>query len=555
MKGIILIKHEKLIISAFKVLGFSPRDNQLKIIDDIVSAFVDGKKKNVILVAGTGVGKSIIAAVVAECLKTFTSSDKSAIYMSSTNSLVDQYTDSFAKLPDFKFFRIKGAGTYPCNYFRQKGNSYASGEDCVKDELTDLEISKYCANCSYVHAKSMVNSTENLITNYAYFMISKLKSDHLQERPLQVFDEAHLLNDVYCSQVAIEVSVDTIDKLCKDLGELNGKLDNEKADLVMFKNEIIGGKITASNYKEKIKELAKIYIAVTTKCSTLAALIPDLKAKTKTRRVGTRFSRLSSLIGGFFDHKYDHVFDDTVKNTISIKPIFIGDMMHLLLGRYNLFMTATLSTEFAETTMKLNPAETSCITAEEIFPASNKPIFFLGKENLNYQRMQDPQTFKDMAKIIEYIVSHHSEEKGIIIVPSFYAAKSLSGAIPKTVKLFQHIQGTNVMESVTEFKKYDGAAVLISPSIFEGLDFKDDESRYQIICKTPYPGLGDMRIKYIADNYSAIYKEITLYKILQGIGRSVRSKEDFAVTYCLDKSTETMFKSKLNIWQERFLVK
>lgn len=550
-----MIKREKEILTAFKTLGFTSRDNQLQIVDDIVSAYIDGKNKNVILCAGTGIGKSLIAAVVAETLKNYCSNELAAIYMSSTNSLVDQYTDSFSKLSEHKFFRIKGANTYPCKYFRDKGNQYASGDDCVKSELTEQETAKYCAGCGYTAAKQMINKTENLITNYAYFMISKLKSDHLMDRNLQVFDEAHLLNDVFCSQVAIEFSVESLDKLCKDLGELDGKLDNEKADLIMFKNEIVAGKIKASNYKDKIKELAKIYIAVSSKCSQLAALIPDMKAKAKTRKIGTRFARLSGLIGGFFEHEYDHVFDDTVKNTIAIKPIFVGDMMHLLLGRYNLFMTATISPDFAETTMKLDPKVTSYITADEVWPAEHKPIFFVGKENLNYQKMQDRNTFVDLAKIIGMIVSHHAKEKGIIIVPSFYAAKMLSAEIPKSVKLFQHNQGTSVADHVAEFKKHKGAACLISPSIFEGLDFAGDDSRYQVLVKAPYPGLGDPRIKKIADEYGSIYREITLYKILQGIGRSIRSADDTAATYVLDKAIQTLFMSRLNLWQDRFLIK
>jgi len=121
--------------------------------------------------------------------------------------------------------------------------------------------------------------------------------------------------------------------------------------------------------------------------------------------------------------------------------------------------------------------------------------------------------------------------------------------------LFIHEQGSNSGEIVEEFKKYKGSGVLISPSIFEGLDFANDQSRYQIICKTPYASLGDLRIKKIADSYGNIYREMTLYKILQGIGRSIRSAEDTAVTYCLDKSSEIIFKSNLNIWKDRYEIK
>ncbi len=550
-----MINREKEILEAFVTLGYKPRDNQVQIISDVVAEFIDKKKKNVMLIADTGVGKSLIGAVVSEVLSVIEEENLAGIFLSSTNSLTLQYADSFKKLPDMKFFRVKGAGTYPCEYFKQKGNEYATGDDCVKSELTELEIDKYCKNCEYKSAQKIINKTENLITNYAYFMISKLKSDHLAERNLQVFDEAHLLNDVYCSQVSIDFSVDLVNKLCKDLDSLNGKFENEKASLIIFKNDLINRKIHQRNYLEVLKTLADLYNNIGEKCNTLARMIPDMKVKAKTKKVGKRFLSLASLIGGLFTHKYDHVFDDTVKDTFSVKPIFIGDMMHLLLGRYNLFMTATMSPDFAETTMKLAHNETAYIEAPGVFPAKNKPIFFVGKENLNYQKMSDPQTYRDLVKIVEYIVEHHKNDKGIIIVPSFHATKQLSAAIPKSVKLFQHLQGTNVADTVIEFKKYNKPAVLISPSIFEGLDLPDDLSRYQIILKAPFPGLSDPRIKKIADQYGSIYKEITLYKILQGIGRSIRSKDDTAATYCLDKMIETLFKSKLNIWQDRFDIK
>ena len=543
------------ILTAFKTLGFSPRNNQVEIINNVVSSFLDEKKKNVILCAGTGIGKSIIAAVVAEVLKVVADSNLSGIYLSSTNQLIDQYGDSFKHLPEMKFFRVKGARNYGCEYFQERGNKFATGEDCVKSELSDMECNKYCNKCKYDQNKKIINKTENLITNYSYFMISKLKSEHLLDRNLQVFDEAHLLNDTFCSQVSIDVSVDSLTKLCENLNDLNGKADNQKAELIMFRKEIERHGIHIGNYKAKIKELLNIYKSVSDVANHQAALIPDLKAKNKVRKVGSRFSRLGDLIESFFEHDYDHIFDDTVDKQISIKPIFVSDMMSLLLGRYNLFMSATISKDFAKTTFNLAPADTAYINPEEIFPKENKPIFFIGKENLNYQKMKDPQTFKDMAKVIQYIVEHHKDDKGIILVPSFYASRMLSQAIPKSVRLFLHEQGTNSAEIVEEFRNHNGSGVLMSPSIFEGLDFKDDESRYQIICKTPYASLGDLRVKKIADSYGTIYKEMTLYKILQGIGRSIRSSEDTAVTYFLDKSSETLFKSSQNIWVDRYDLK
>lgn len=542
------------ILTAFKVLGFSPRNNQVEIINDIVSAFLDGKKKNVILCAGTGIGKSIIAAVVAEVMKTVATDNLSGIYLSSTNQLIDQYGDSFKHLPEMKFFRVKGARNYGCEYFQERGNKYATGEDCVKSELSEMEENKYCKHCKYDQNKKIINKTQNLITNYSYFMISKLKSEHLMERNLQVFDEAHLLNETFCSQVSIDVSSELLDKLCTLLNDLNGKADNQKAELVLFRKDIERKAVHIGNYKAKIKELLKIYESVVDICSHQAALIPDLKAKNKVRKVGSRFSRLGDLIVSFFEHNYDHVFDDTVDKQITIKPIFVSDMMHLLLGNYNLFMSATISKTFAKTTFNLDPADTAYINPDDVFPAENKPILFVGKENLNYAKMQENSTYVNMSKVIGMIAGHHENEKGIILVPSFQTITRLSAILPKNIKWFIHERGANINELVAEFKK-SKTGVLISPSIFEGLDFVGDDSRWQIICKTPYPSLGDLRVKKIADSYGDIYREMTLYKILQGIGRSIRSKEDYASTYFLDKSSQTLFESKLNIWKSRYMIK
>ena len=542
------------ILTAFKVLGFSPRNNQVEIINNIVSAYLDDKKKNVILCAGTGIGKSIIAAVVAEVMKTVATDNLSGIYLSSTNQLIDQYGDSFKHLPEMKFFRVKGARNYGCEYFQERGNKFATGEDCVKSELSEMEENKYCKHCKYDQNKKIINKTQNLITNYSYFMISKLKSEHLMERNLQVFDEAHLLNETFCSQVSIDVSSDLLDKLCTLLNDLNGKADNQKAELVLFRKDIERKAVHIGNYKTKIKELLKIYESIVDICSHQAALIPDLKAKNKVRKVGSRFSRLGDLIVSFFEHNYDHVFDDTVDKQITIKPIFVSDMMHLLLGRYNLFMSATISKTFAKTTFNLDPADTAYINPDDVFPAENKPILFVGKENLNYAKMQENSTYTNMGKVIGMIADHHSDEKGIILVPSFQTITRLLPTLPKNIKWFIHERGSNINELVAEFKK-SKSGVLISPSIFEGLDFVGDDSRWQIICKTPYPSLGDLRVKKIADSYGSIYKEMTLYKILQGIGRSIRSKDDYASTYFLDKSSQTLFESSLNIWKTRYMIK
>jgi Rad3-related DNA helicase len=82
--------------------------------------------------------------------------------------------------------------------------------------------------------------------------------------------------------------------------------------------------------------------------------------------------------------------------------------------------------------------------------------------------------------------------------------------------------------------KYKEGSILMGPSLIEGLDLKDDSSRFQIFFKVPYPSLGDPLVKAKMNKYVDWYDWKTGVSIMQGVGRSVRSEDDWAVTYILD---------------------
>jgi Rad3-related DNA helicase len=68
----------------------------------------------------------------------------------------------------------------------------------------------------------------------------------------------------------------------------------------------------------------------------------------------------------------------------------------------------------------------------------------------------------------------------------------------------------------------------------EGIDLYDDLSRWQVICKIPYPYLGDPQVARRKALDPAWYDWRTCLTVVQAYGRSVRSRDDYAVTYVLD---------------------
>jgi Rad3-related DNA helicase len=90
--------------------------------------------------------------------------------------------------------------------------------------------------------------------------------------------------------------------------------------------------------------------------------------------------------------------------------------------------------------------------------------------------------------------------------------------------------------------------VLISPSLTEGLDLKEDLSRLCIICKVPYANLTDKWIKERMKENQEWYINQACTTMVQMTGRSIRSETDFATTYILDKDFLTLANSGINMF-------
>ena len=105
---------------------------------------------------------------------------------------------------------------------------------------------------------------------------------------------------------------------------------------------------------------------------------------------------------------------------------------------------------------------------------------------------------------------------------------------------------------IAEHIKSTEPTVLISPSLYTGLDLKDNLSRFQIIVKVPYPDLGDRWINEKRKINEQWYIWQTTLRLVQGYGRSIRSKEDSAITYVLDSGFENIVKRNENILPDWF---
>jgi ATP-dependent DNA helicase DinG len=569
------MKYEQQILNAFKHLGFNPRGRQVEDIDKIMRAFLDDGFKTVVLSAPTGTGKSIIGAVVAEAIHTIRFPEIQAgasFLLTPTIALQEQYEKTFRSSDprDLKFRLIKGAGNFECSALSTVEEPQTA-ESCAlrlfQKEHMVTTIENNCDSCLFAFQRKTRDSVRHLICNYSYYFIDRMFTEVLAKRAVCVFDEAHLINDLFTEHNAIHFSDSRLKVMLKEINEQISVLDvSVYNNLLEVCTDLMQGKINSDNYMEYLEKLAEAYGEISDTAIRIAdKSIHDQKRYLKLSKLSKKYNGLACKINDLFCYNYPHAFEfkqqdlkrGQNENEISIKCIFVGDMFNQLINAdYNLLMSATFSEQFAKQTLTLE--NSIHIRLDPSFPPENKQVVFLKPQKLSFETMKDPKVIGELHKTCVEIVNRHAKlnERGIILAPSFIITEGITEALEKNkvpVKIFEHRRGDKLAESINRFTKYNsGPALLLTPSGFEGLDFAGDLSRYQIIVKCPFGSLGEARMKYILNKHPTVYNLLALMKIVQGAGRSVRGPNDWAVTYMLDSNAQRIWTSNLNEWSNEF---
>jgi Rad3-related DNA helicase len=264
---------------------------------------------------------------------------------------------------------------------------------------------------------------------------------------------------------------------------------------------------------------------------TLAAIIDDMRSRSDNWIV-------SSV-------QRDQDTNQIVKATLT--PLEVSGYFDAILnkGAFVLLMSATiLSKDYLCKTAGLDPQTVKFIRVEDSdFPVANRPIHMMNVAWLNAKTMNE--NMPKIANAIDNIMSIHSSDKGIIHTTSYAQLEFIRKNVG-SVNSFRFIEtGTKLNRTEVLEKHYDSKrpTVLISPSLHLGVDLKDDLSRFQIIVKIPYPDLTDRRISAMKERDQKWYTWNTVLRLIQACGRSVRSQDDFAITYILDSSISFLLKN------------
>jgi ATP-dependent DNA helicase DinG len=540
------------------------RDKQEKILGEIEQAIKSGFK-NIFLEAPAGFGKSPVAIALARYLG-------SSHICTATKDLQAQYSR------DFPFIReVKGKGNFLCIIKDEMGLDETcnygpclkdDGYDCIyKTKLGDYKVQgegtkyetveldhfaqkKYIDKmksqsriiqfdwkpCHYYHQKWIAVKSSHTIYNYKYFLSDLFYSNSIQKRQLLVLDEAHTVESEVADFKSFAIFNEGIASFLPKLS-IPYEKEYDIETWIAFGTELREKLLIFIDKANRILEknieqypfTEKNLIDAITKEKNLTTVIEDMRSN-KDNWIVTNIEKAAN-------HQLRKVL---------VTPIDVSSYFKDILdkGSISLFMSATiLSKDYLCKIGGIKPDQVKFIRVHEsTFPLKNRPIYLMNIAWLNAKTMN--QSLPAIANAVNNIMTTHKNEKGIIHTTSYSQLRFIKENISKenAIRLIETGSKLDRNEMLEKHYKSSKPTVLISPSLYLGVNLKDNLSRFQIIVKVPYPDLTDRKIFVMKQRDPNWYTWNTILKLVQAYGRSIRSKEDFANTYILDSSITYLLK-------------
>tara|TARA_R100000664_G_scaffold8922_1_gene14669 strand:+ start:762 stop:2369 length:1608 start_codon:yes stop_codon:yes gene_type:complete len=519
------------------------RPGQEKSIDAIIDAFESGKKY-FILEAGTGVGKSAIAATVAEYIKKYFANTEDSVagtnILTTQKLLQDQYSRDYTQINS-----LKSSSNYQCTF--HKAQSCSESRKLLQTTDRSDPFFKRCAfKCVYKQAKDKYINDSHGVTNFSYFLAETRYSGKIPKKNFLVIDEAHNMPEELSKFIEVTFS----DRFSKSFVGIE------------LPNKITPGMFVRwvkNEYHPKLVQKISDFNKGLEKFSSI-------KAKMK----GGEFSKLSRQIEILTGHEqkvltfmslYDKdnwvmteiPAEDRSSRKIEFKPIDVSPYAEdylLKMGDHVLLMSATIVDidKFAQISGLGEKTNYECLKLPCPFPVENRPIIYSGIGKMSASEIQT--SLPKLTQAVRAILDGHKNEKGIIHCHSYKIAWHLKKSV-RSKRLLIH-DSSNRDEILRKHMKSKEATVLLSPSMTEGVDLKEDLSRFQIICKVPFPYLGDKLVRKKMNKWDWWYDLQTAKTIIQSVGRSIRSESDSAVTYILDSSWERFYGKNKKLFGPEF---
>jgi len=526
------------------------RDNQGFLLDKLDKAIRSSNIRFVLVEAPTGFGKTAVAGAAGAF-------HGPSYYLTEQKIHQDQMTTEFPE----DAVLAKGRDNYHCGKNRDDCGDFteshcfrkpSSGNDGAfageSDSRGDLYWQRELADpCPYFYGKTRAMEAPIACLNYSYFFNETYYSGDFGRRNVVIADEAHNIGRNMRSFLSFFIrSSESSD-------------DFSLADEVGIELRDRGEHV--SDWESWI--LSDLYPAVEARYERVDEEVERQWDETRRTDEGVDpellelHDRLDEILCNIrrFDGEYDsdyfddtdwaveREFDDGSLVSVSFTPVSVAPFAERFLfdfGDTTILMSATIL-DF-KTLLRslglmqyLDDGQIVQYRFPSSFDSEIRPVRFFDTPSINNKNKSDK--FPTICELIDQIVQRpeHLDEKGLIHSVSYANEQMIRNNVSRATRrrLLSH-DDRDRDEVLDEFEETSEPRILMSPSMYEGVDLKYDKSRFQILPKVPYLYRGSKVVQYKEAQDPRWYSWRTAIRIVQAIGRSVRAEDDYAKTYILD---------------------
>ena len=443
--------------------------------------------------------------------------------------------------------------------------------------------------CEYYHQLDIALASSHCIFNYPMFLALLPNEKIIRPKDLLILDEAHRLEEEIVKFTKISISkriwkryipnlkmvdygYDDIEKWIDFLIDLETKMLVLTGNISMVESLSIFRRAKynwvskkASPNKKKIVGASEIFESdeeITEKYNAhFFRGSPSISEELAVEIIRDT-ERLTGTINSILSNPKNWIVSEIKKENyevilVELKPLDTSQYWKDVFEKCTktLMMSATIldSRTFCES-LGLAHDQLKFIQVDSDFPLQNRSVYPMNIAYLNFNSLKLEEVKTKISRTIDNLMTLHRNHKGIIHTTSYEQLNFIKENISEINKRRLLVTDPEVQrdEVIGEHVNSTKPTVLISPSLHMGLDLKDDLSRFQIITKVPYPNKSDRWTDAKRNAHEQWYNWQTALKLIQGYGRSIRSKEDWAKTYVLDSAFGYFVKKNNNILPDWF---
>lgn len=532
------------------------RDHQRIAIREILTAYEEGAKC-VVLDAPTGSGKTLIGEVVRRLLP----GHGASTYICSSKALQQQF------VRDYPYAKVlQGRSNYATELYPERflNKDPLSCGDCTKSP-GNSESCLWCRDthlCPYESAKSAALRSSLAILNTSYFLSECNGPGRFSRGGFVIADEADTLESELMSHVEVRIS----ERRLKQYGLGVPKYVTKE---------------------ESWREWAEDAYAKVYRNPPRHTDRQSIVAIREAKRHSILVQKLDGLRKGLQSGGWVYVGDRT---SAAFKPVMVNSLGQDKLWQHGdkwLLMSATVisADEMLESLGWDDEKEWRLVKCPSTFKPENRKVVVWPVASMTFKTKDE--SVPKMTEAVVKICQDHPDDRILIHSTSYSLTNDVIAALRFAYGVGRQCQcciqnglagGSLACDSryfftYTESAGKDRAladylatpgAVMVAPSMDRGIDLPGDACRVQIICKIPFLNLKDRQVSarlYGTGRSGKIWYAVNAIRtIVQMTGRAVRSEEDYATTWILDRQfVDNLYSGYRNLipawWKESLVWK